>query len=462
MTIEKMSRLQSRVLVIAILASFVAFLDGAVINVALPAISRDLGGGLPLQQWVVDAYLVTLGSLILVAGSLSDVFGRKRVLYAGLIGFGVTSLMCAFAPTGVFLIVSRALQGVAGALLVPSSLAIIISTFSGPAQGKAIGRWTAFTGVAMIAGPVLGGIFVDTLSWRWVFIINVVPIAVTLVLMLTLGQTDHGMGGRIDVTGAVLGSVGLAGTVYAFIEQGVYGWGSPQVYLPLLLGVAALTGFFIAETRVKQPMLPLGLFRVHNFWVGNLATAFVYGALAFGPLIVTLYLQQVAGFSATAAGFVFIPSTLCMLALSGLFGGLAGRFGPRLFMAVGPLIAACGFLWLLLIDGTVDFWLNLLPGVLLFGVGLSVTVAPLTSAILGSIHPGQAGIGSAVNNAVSRIAGLITVAMLGLIVGGQLDRLGLDRAMITAACLLVTGGVVSAVGIRNHEPVAAPVQTVID
>ena len=462
MTIEKMTKLQARVLVIAILASFVAFLDGAVINVALPAISRDLGGGLPLQQWVVDAYLVTLGSLILVAGSLSDVFGRKRVLYAGLIGFGVTSLMCAFAPTGVFLIVSRALQGVAGALLVPSSLAIIISTFSGPAQGKAIGRWTAFTGVAMIAGPVLGGIFVDTLSWRWVFIINVVPIAVTLVLMLTLGQTDHGMGGRIDVTGAVLGSVGLAGTVYAFIEQGVYGWGSPQVYLPLLFGVAALTGFFIAETRVKQPMLPLGLFRVHNFWVGNLATAFVYGALAFGPLIVTLYLQQVAGFSATAAGFVFIPSTLCMLALSGFFGGLAGRFGPRLFMAVGPLIAACGFLWLLLIDGTVDFWLNLLPGVLLFGVGLSVTVAPLTSAILGSIHPGQAGIGSAVNNAVSRIAGLITVAMLGLIVGGQLDRLGLDRAMITAACLLVTGGVVSAVGIRNHEPVAAPVQTVID
>ena len=202
--------------------------------------------------------------------------------------------------------------------LVPSSLAIIISTFSGPAQGKAIGRWTAFTGVAMIAGPVLGGIFVDTLSWRWVFIINVIPIAITLVLMLTLGQTDHGMGGRVDVTGAVLGSVGLAGTVFAFIEQGVYGWGSPQVCLPLLVGVPRLAGFFVAETRVKQPMLPLGLFRVHNFWVGNLATAFVYGALAFGPLIVTLYLQQVAGFSAIAAGFVFIPSTLCMLAALGV------------------------------------------------------------------------------------------------------------------------------------------------
>ncbi|MBW8870803.1 MAG: MFS transporter, partial [Leifsonia sp.] len=210
--IERMSSLQLKVLVIAILSSFVAFLDGAVINVALPAISRELGGGLPLQQWVVDAYLVTLGSLILIAGSLSDVFGRKRVLYAGLIGFGVTSLLCAFAPTGIFLIVARALQGVAGALLVPSSLAIIISRFEGAAQAKAIGRWTAWTGVAMIAGPVIGGIFVDTLSWRWVFVINVIPITITLVLMMTLHDTDKGMGGRVDYLGAVLGSVGLAGT----------------------------------------------------------------------------------------------------------------------------------------------------------------------------------------------------------------------------------------------------------
>lgn len=462
MTIEKMSNLQLRVLVIAILASFVAFLDGAVINVALPAISKDLGGGLPLQQWVVDAYLVTLGSLILIAGSLSDVFGRKRVLYAGLIGFGVTSLMCAFAPSGVFLVIARALQGVAGALLVPSSLAIIISTFSGPAQAKAIGRWTAFTGVAMIAGPVLGGVFVDTLGWRWVFVINVVPITITLILMLTLGQTDRGTGGGIDILGAVLGSVGLAGTVYALIEQGVYGWGSPRVFLPLILGLVSLAAFFFAETRVKRPMLPLGLFSIHNFWVGNIATAFVYGALAFGPLVVTLYLQQVIGFSATAAGFVFIPSTLCMLGLSGFFGGLAGRFGPRLFMAVGPMVAACGFLWLLMMGGSVNFWFHLLPGVLLFGVGLSMTVAPLTSAILGSIHPAQAGIGSAVNNAVSRIAGLITVAMIGLIIGGQLDRAGFDRAMIAAAALLVLGGTVSAAGIRNREPAAAPVQTVID
>jgi EmrB/QacA subfamily drug resistance transporter len=455
---ESMTSVQRRVLVIAILASFVAFLDGAVINVALPAISKELGGGLPLQQWVVDGYLVTLGSLILIAGSLSDVLGHKRVLYLGLIGFGITSLLCAFAPTGLFLVVARALQGVAGALLVPSSLAIIIATFSGPAQAKAIGRWTAFTGVAMIAGPVLGGFFVDTLSWRWVFVINVVPIAITLLLLRTLKQKDNGTGGHVDVLGAVLGSVGLAGTVYALIEQGVYGWGSPMVLIPLILGLALLAAFFFWQTRAKQPMLPLGLFRVHNFWVGNIATALVYGALAFGPLVVTLYLQQVIGFGATEAGLVFIPSTLCMLLLSGLFGSLAGRLGPRLFMAVGPVVASAGFLWLLMMGSDVNYWVDLLPAVLLFGVGLSMTVAPLTSAILGAIHPAQAGIGSAVNNAVSRIAGLITVAMLGLIVGQQLDRAGLDRALVCAAALLIVGGVVSAIGIRNHEPAAKPIQ----
>lgn len=462
MAAERMTSLQLRVLVIAILASFVAFLDGAVINVALPAIDEELGGGLPLQQWVVDGYLVTLGSFILLAGSLSDVFGRKRVLYAGLIGFGITSLLCAFAPTGVFLVIARALQGIAGALLVPSSLAIIISRFEGAAQAKAIGRWTAWTGIAMIAGPVVGGVFVDTLSWRWVFVINVVPIAITLVLMLTLGETDRGTGGRVDVLGAVFGSLGLAGTVFALIEQGAYGWASPRVWIPLLVGLASLATFFFVETRVKRPMLPLALFRVHNFWVGNIATAFVYGALSFGPLMVTLFLQQVAGFSAIAAGFVFIPSTLCMLLLSGFFGGLAGRYGPRFFMAVGPAVASIGFLWLLLADAKVDYWFGLLPAVLLFGIGLSMTVAPLTSAILGAIHPEEAGIASAVNNAVSRIAGLITVAMAGLIIGQQLDADGLHRAMIATAALLLAGGVVSAVGIRNKAPVAERVHATTD
>jgi len=438
------------VLLIAILASFVAFLDGSVINVALPAISRELGGGLPLQQWVVDAYLVTLGALILVAGSLSDVLGRKLVLRVGLVWFGVASLICAAAPTGVVLVVARALQGVAGALLVPSSLAIIISTFSGAPQAKAIGQWTAWTGIAFIAGPIVGGVFVDTLSWRLVFAINVIPIAVTLWLMRGLrGGERSRAGGRIDVPGAALGALGLGGTVFALIEQGQYGWGSPAVWLPLGIGVLALAGFVVVERASDAPMLPFRIFRVHNFWVGNAATFFVYGALAFGPLMVTLYLQQVAGYPATAAGLALMPPTLVMLLLSSRFGQLAGRFGPRLFMAVGPLVAASGFLTMLSMGRTVDYVFELLPGVLLFGLGLSITVAPLTSAILGSIEAREAGIGSAVNNAVARIAGLITVACAGVIVGRHLDHDGLAHALIATALLLAIGGVLSAAGIRN-------------
>jgi EmrB/QacA subfamily drug resistance transporter len=451
--------LQRRVLIVAILSSFVAFLDGAVVNVALPAIARDLGGGLPLQQWVLDAYLITLGALILTAGSLSDVFGRQRVLMVGLVGFGVTSLLCGFAPSGVFLIGARALQGCAGALLVPSSLALIISFFSGPAQSKAIGQWTAWTGIAAIAGPVFGGVLVDTLSWRFIFIINVIPIAVTLVLMRGMRPRDHGAGGKIDWLGALFGTLGLAGTVFALIELGVYGLESPVVWAPLLFGLLSLAAFFVTEKLVAAPMLPLAIFRVHNFWVGNIATVAVYGALAFAPLTVTLYLQQVAGFPATAAGFAFIPTTLMMLFFSSFFGGLAGKYGPRLFMAVGPAVAATGFLWLLMLSPHVNYWIDLLPAAVLFGFGMSMTVAPLTAAILGSIHPEQAGIGSAVNNAVSRIAGLITVALVGVIVGENLGTSGLHRALLTAATFLVVGGIISAIGIRNPtrtQPAVAP------
>jgi EmrB/QacA subfamily drug resistance transporter len=447
---------QRRVLVIAILASFVAFLDGSVINVALPAIERELQGGLALQQWVVDAYLITLGSLILVAGSLSDVFGRRRVLRIGLIGFAATSLFCAVAPTGILLIIARALQGVAGALLVPSSLALIISTFEGPAQAKAIGRWTAWTGVAFIAGPVLGGAFVDLVSWRPVFAINVIPVVITLILMAGLRGDDVKTGGSVDYLGAALGAVGLGASVFGLIEQGQLGWGSPAVWGSLVLGAIALALFCVVELRVPRPMLPFSIFRIHNFWVGNISTFFIYGALSFGPFVIGLFLQQVAGFSATEAGIALIPSTIIMLLASGLFGGLAGKYGPRLFMSVGPLIAACGFVLMLTMSESVVYWLQLLPGVLLFGFGLSVTVAPLTSAILGAVDPSQAGIGSAVNNAVSRIAGLVTVACAGIIVGEHLDVSGLHTALIVTACLLAAGGIISAIGIRNPRRASAP------
>ena len=453
-----MTALERRVLIVAILASFVSFLDGSVVNVALPAIDHELGGGLVLQQWVVDAYLITLGSLILVAGSLSDVFGRKRVLLAGLVGFGVFSLACAFAPTGVVLVIARALQGVAGALLVPSSLALIISTFSGAGQAKAIGRWTAWTGTAMIAGPVLGGVFVDTLSWRWVFGINVLPIAVALVLLARLPDDEHRASAKVDVVGAVLGAVGLGGTVFGLIERGTYGIGSPAVLVPLIGGLAVLAVFFVWERRAPAPMLPLGLFRVRNFWVGNLSTALIYGALSLGPLVITLFLQQVAGFGATAAGLTFLPLTLLMLALSGTFGSLAGRLGARWFMFAGPIVSAAGVLLMLTIERDVDYWTMLLPGILVFGVGLSITVAPLTSAILGAIHPDQAGVASAVNNAVSRIAGLIAIAFLAVVVGGRLDVEGLHRTLLVMAVMLVAGGVISGLGIRNDaKPVKADV-----
>ena len=445
-----MTREQRLVLVIAVLASFVTFLDSSVINVALPAISTELGGGLSTQQWVVDAYLITLSSLILLAGSFSDVFGRIVILRVGLIAFGVASLLIAVSPSAEFLIVMRAVQGIAGALLVPSSLALIISTFRDAAQSKAIGLWTAWTSAAFLAGPVLGGLFVDYLSWRWVFVINVVPIAVALWMLVVLKQRDvREPGIRIDYLGAVLGVVGLGGPVFALIEQGNYGWASPIIFVPFGVGILSLVAFVLWERRAKQPMLPLEIFRVRNFAWGNLSTVFVYAALSIGGFIIVIFLQEVAGYPATLAALALLPISFGNIFLSGIFGTLAGKYGPRLFMTLGPILGGLGFLWFLSMDETVDYWWNVLPGVLLFTIGLSATVAPLTAAILGSIPSAQAGIGSATNNAVARIAGLIATAMVGVIIAGTLNVESFHRVIIVTSALLILGGVVSFVGIRN-------------
>lgn len=449
-TTPGVQRQQRLVLVIAVLASFVAFLDSSVINVALPAISTELGGGLSTQQWVVDAYLITLSSLILLAGSLSDVFGRIVVLRVGLIAFGVSSLLIAISPSAEFLIILRGVQGVAGALLVPSSLALIISTFRGPAQAKAIGLWTAWTSASFLAGPILGGVFVDYLSWRWVFVINVLPIAIALWLLIVLKQRDvREQGVRIDYLGAALGVVGLGGPVFALIEQGNYGWGSPAIFLPFGVGILSLVAFILWERRAKQPMLPLGIFAVRNFAWGNVATVFIYAALSIGGFILVVFLQQVAGYPATLAALAMLPVSFGNIFLSGVFGSLAGRYGPRLFMTLGPIVAGLGYLWFLSMGSEVDYWLQVLPGVIIFAVGLSATVAPLTAAVLGSIPSDQAGIGSATNNAVSRVAGLIATAMIGVIVAGTLDVDGFHRVIVVTAVLLILGGVVSFVGIRN-------------
>ncbi|WP_237280530.1 MFS transporter [Subtercola vilae] len=444
------SRAQRLVLFIAILASFVSFLDSSVINVALPAIARELGGGLTTQQWAVDAYLITLGSLILLAGSLSDVLGRVVILRIGLVGFGVTSLLCAFAPTPEVLIVGRALQGVAGALLVPSSLALITSSYSGVARAKAIGQWTAGTTVSFLAGPLLGGVLVDTVGWRWVFGVNVLPIAVTLVLLFVLKQKDVRKAGvRIDFVGAALCVLGLGGPVYALIERSNYGWGSPVIFVPLGVGILCFAGFIWRQKTAKQPLMPLGLFAVRNFAVGNIATAFIYAALSIGGFIIVLFLQQVAGLPATLAALALLPVSVLSIALSSLFGSLAGRFGPRLFMGLGPIVAGVGYLLMLSSQANVDYWSQLLPGVILFGIGMTATVAPLTATILGSISEQQSGIGSAINNAVSRVAGLVAIALIGVIVGDVLDVNGFHRALAVTAGLLIVGGIVSAIGIQN-------------
>ncbi len=447
-----MNKQQKLVLIISIMASFVGALDGFIVNVALPAISRDLSGGLVVQQWVVDAYLLTLGSFILIAGSLSDLFGRKRILVAGLVGFGVASLLCALAPNGSFLIVARGLQGIAGALLVPSSLAMIISTFSGPAQSKAIGTWTAWFSIAAVTGPLLGGLILAVGSWRWIFAINVLPIAFTLWLLKRLDNPESAQRTvKVDVWGATLCALGLSGPVFALIEQPRYGWGNAIIYLPILLGVALLSLFIRHESRHTDPMLSLSLFNVRNFSVGNVATAAVYGGLSIATFMIVIFLQQVGGYSALSSALALLPITFVMFILSSRFGALAGKYGPRFFMAVGPMVAAVGFLLMLRVQPEVHYVTDLLPGVLLFALGLSMTVAPLTSAILGNIDPNHAGVASAVNNAISRIAGLLAIAAAGVIVGPHLDVHGFRRTLVVTALLLATGGVISAIGIQNNR-----------
>jgi len=450
-----MTKQQRLVLVIAILASFVAFLDGSVVNVALPKMTHELGGGLVAQQWIVDGYMLTLGALILLAGSLSDLLGRKRILGIGLMGFGITSILCALAPNSATVIVARMLQGIAGALLVPSSLALIMSTFSGPAQGKAIGSWTAWTGIAFIIGPLFGGFLVDAASWRWIFAINVLPIATTLGLLRRVTQADQTRSDtKIDALGAALCVLGLGAPVYALIEGPRYGFASPAIWLPLAAGAALFGAFIWWERQNQAAMLPLSLFKIRNFSAGNLATMFIYGALAIATFIISIFLQQVSGYSALRAGLALLPITMVMFVLSPRFGALAGKFGSRLFMTIGPLLAAAGFLSMLRAHTHVHYWSELFPGVLLFALGLSATVAPLTSAVLSDIGTQHAGIASAVNNAVSRVAGLITVALVGVFTGTHLTVQGFHRTLLYTGILMAAGGLISWIGIRNTKKTA--------
>ncbi|MGH2950896.1 MAG: MFS transporter, partial [Solirubrobacterales bacterium] len=415
-----MTRQERLTLIATILGSTIVFLDSTVVNVALPAIQEDLDTGLAGQQWVVEAYMLTLVALMLVGGSLGDLYGRRRLFSIGLAGFGVTSVLCAVAPTDETLIASRALQGMTGALLVPGSLAILAATFEGEARGRAVGLWTAWSGISTLLGPAGGGLLVG-LDWRWIFWVNVPLIAGTLLLThrAVRESSDPEACPGIDGVAIGLSAVGLGGPVFALIEQPTRGWGDPLVAIPLVAGAACLAAFIWWESRTRAPMLPLGLFRIRNFAMVNMATLCVYGGLIGATFFLTLYLQQVIGYSPFEAGLATTPVTIVMFALSGRFGALAGRIGPRVPLTAGPMVGAAGLALLIRLERGGDYLVDVLPAMLLFGLGLAITVAPLTTTVLNSVEERRAGIASGVNNAVARVAGLLAIAALGAVISAQ-------------------------------------------
>jgi EmrB/QacA subfamily drug resistance transporter len=448
-------------LIATILGSAIVFIDGSVVNVALPALAEDLDASLADQQWIVEAYLLMLGSLVLVGGSLGDLYGRRTIFSLGVAGFGVTSLLCAAAPSAGMLIGARALQGVAGALLVPSSLAIITITFPEDERAKAIGLWTAWTSAAIAVGPPLGGVLIDAVSWRAVFAINIPLVLICLALTRRAMDPCHEASKRhVDVVGGLLCAAGLAGPVYALIRQPEVGWGSGQVLLPLLAGVVLLGLFLLWERRHPDPMLPLGIFRSRNFAVGNVVTLAVYAGLGAATFFLAIFLQQVAGYDAVAAGLALTPITVLMIGLAGRFGALSGKIGPRALMGFGPIVAGCGLLLFLRVDAEADYASQVLPAVLVFGLGLAMTVAPLTATVLSGADPENAGVASGVNNAVARVANLLGIAAIGLVVAAMSDG-GLTKAagdsavtafhwgMGVAGALVIAGGVMALAGIVN-------------
>ncbi len=343
------TRQQRLTLIATILGSTVVFLDGTVVNVALPAISDGLDVGLAGQQWVVEAYTLALVSLLLVGGSLGDQFGRRRIFVMGLISFGVCSALCAIAPTAEFLIGARALQGIAGALLVPGSLAIVAATFSGEARGKAVGTWTAWTGIATVLGPAGGGALISLVSWRAIFWVNIPLIAVTGFLTLRSVQESRDEDAFLDIDflGIVLSAIGLGGPTFALIEQPANGWSSPMVWLPMVVGIASFILFIVREAYARHPLLPLGLFKIRNFSIANLTTLSAYAGLIGGLFFVGLFLQQVAGYSPLEAGLATTPISVLMFFLSPRFGKVASGTGPRLPMSAGPIVGGIGLLLLL-------------------------------------------------------------------------------------------------------------------
>jgi len=452
------------VLAITVLGSGIAALDATVVNIALPVIGRDFHTGIAALQWVMTSYILTLAAFLLIGGSLGDRFGRRKVYLIGIVWFALASAACGLAPGAVALIITRVLQGAGAALLTPGSLAILEASFAPADRARAIGAWSGLGGVAIAAGPLIGGYLISAASWRWIFFINV-PIAAVVVALGARHvpeSRDPDTTGQLDYAGALAAVVFLSGTTFAFIEAPALGWTSPTVLATALLGAAGLAAFLIREHRAAAPMLPLSIFAERQFAAASAVTFIVYAALTGATFLLPLVLQVVLGYSPLASGLALVPLTVIMLALSARSGQLASRIGPRLQLSAGPCVAGAGLAMLTFSTSGPGYLTHVLPAVVVFGLGMAVTVAPLTSTAMSSVPARHAGIASAVNNDLARFGGLLAVAVLPAL-AGITDAVYLHPAALAAGFrtaafisggLCAAGGLLAAVTITNPREVS--------
>ena len=453
-----MTRQQRLILVAAILGSSVVTVDSSVVSVALPAIERDLGGGLAAQQWISNGYLLTLGSFILIGGALGDLYGERRVFLTGVLTFGVFSLLCAVAPNVEVLIAARALQGISGAVLAPASLAVIVTAFVPDERTAAIATWTALGAIAAIVGPLLGGSIVDVLSWRWIFAVNAPLVVATVALAAAaIPRVDQRELRRVDLLGAGLCASGLAAIVLALIEEPHQGWTVLIIGL-LAFGALALIVFVRRERIITAPMLELALFACRNFSAGNGQTLLVYGGMNVLFFFLMLYLQEVAGYTPLQSGLASAPTTIIVFLLARRFGAMADRRGPRRLLTAGPVISTVGILLLTRVGLHPAYVTDLLPGLLVFAIGLAVMVAPMTAIVLADADDSDAGRASAINNAIAKLSGLVGISAVGMAIAGTLGHGGVFTpdmvsvhafryAALICGLLVATGGVVGALAV---------------